>query len=206
VRCAIYYTFQRNNIEIPYPIQIEYQRNEVVEQEAARTVRLARVLRSVELFSTLTDDMQRQLAGMCREVLYGPDQRIVTEGEIGSSAFVIESGSARVTIAGVKEPVAELHTGQYFGEMSLLTGERRTATVSAVDDCRLIEITADAFRAFVLNNSAVLDTLTAEVARRRAESAEARSAAVREGVQVESALSLLTRVRRFLLGSADPMA
>jgi small-conductance mechanosensitive channel/CRP-like cAMP-binding protein len=206
VRCAIYYTFQRNNIEIPYPIQIEYQRDEVVEQEAARIERLAGVLGSVELFSTLTDAMRRQLAAMCREVLYGPDQRIVTEGEIGSSAFVIESGSARVTIAGVKEPVAELQTGQYFGEMSLLTGERRTATVTAIGDCRLIEITADAFRAFVLNNSAVLDTLTAEVARRRAASAEARSAAVLQGVQVESALSLLTRVRRFLLGSADPMA
>ena len=87
-----------------------------------------------------------------------------------------------------------------------MAGERRTATVTAVGDCRLVEITADAFRAFVLNNSAVLDTLTAEVARRRTASAEARSTAAREGVPVESAISLLSRVRRFLLGSADPMA
>jgi len=206
VRCAIYYAFQRSNIEIPYPIQVEYQRDEMVEQEAARTERIAQAFGSVELFATLTDAMRRQLSGMCREVLYGPDQRIVTEGEIGSSAFVIETGSARVTLAGVKEPVAQLRAGQYFGEMSLLTGERRTATVTAIDDCRLIEITADAFRSFVLNNSAILDSLTAEVARRRAASAEARTTAEREKVQIESAMTLLTRVRRFLLGSADPIA
>ena len=206
VRSAIYYAFQRNNIEIPYPIQVEYSRDEVVEQEAARAERLSRALETTELFTPLTEPMRRQLSGMCREVLYGPDQPIVSEGDPGSSAFVILSGTARVTIAGVQGAVAELGPGQYFGEMSLLTGERRTATVSAVDDCRLMEITADAFRAFVLSNTAVLDALTAEVARRRAASAQARDAAARTGAPIESAMSLLTRVRRFLLGAADPMA
>jgi CRP-like cAMP-binding protein len=89
--------------------------------------------------------------------------------------------------------------------MSLLTGERRTATVTAVDDCRLIEITADAFRAFILNNAAVLETLSSEVARRRAASAQARAGAERAVSPAESAVSLLARVRRFLLG-ADPVA
>ena len=206
VRCAIYYAFQRNGIEIPYPIQVEYSRDEVVEQEAARIERLSRAIEGAELLSSLPESMRRQLAGMCREVLYGPGQPIVLEGDVGSSAFIIVSGTARVTLAGVQGAVAELGPGQYFGEMSLLTGERRTATVTAVDDCRLVEITADAFRAFVLHNTAVLDTLSAEVARRRAESAQARDAAARAGLPAETATSLLTRVRRFLLGTADPVS
>jgi CRP-like cAMP-binding protein len=205
VRCAIYYTFQRHRIEIPYPIQIEMSRDEVVEPETTRTDRIARALEPVELFASLDGAMRRQLATMCREALYGPGQLVVSEGDVGSSAFAIVSGNAHVTLAGVPGVVAELGPGQYFGEMSLLTGEKRTATVTAVDDCRLIEITADAFRAFVLNNAAVLENLSSEVARRRAASAQARHGAERSLSAPESAGSLLARVRRFLLG-ADPVA
>lgn len=205
VRCAIYYAFQRNRIEIPYPIQIEMSRDEIVEQETTRLERVHQGLSAADLFRPLSDNMRRQLAAVSREVVYGPDERIVSEGDPGSSAFVIVSGRARVTLAGVQEPVAELGPGQYFGEMSLLTGERRTATVSAIDDCRLIEVTADAFRTFVLTNGGVIESLSAEVARRRTASAEARASA-RAEVALESAASLLVRIRRFLLGAADPVS
>jgi CRP-like cAMP-binding protein len=90
--------------------------------------------------------------------------------------------------------------------MSVLTGEPRTATVSAVGDCRVIEITAEAFRAFVMTNAAVLDTLSADVARQRADSLRAKDAAARSGAPVQNATTLLARVRRFLLGAADPTA
>jgi CRP-like cAMP-binding protein len=97
--------------------------------------------------------------------------------------------------------VAVTETGGYFGEMSLLTGDPRSATVLAVDDCTLVEITADAFRDVVLRNPAVLDTITADVTRRRGELAAAQSAAARMMPSPEAAHSLLARVRRFLLGS-----
>ena len=53
--------------------------------------------------------------------------------------------------------------------MSLLTGAPRTATVTAVTDCDLLEIDADAFRGVVLDEPAILDAVTAAVSARRAE-------------------------------------
>jgi small-conductance mechanosensitive channel/CRP-like cAMP-binding protein len=206
VRCAIYYGFQRDGIEIPYPIQVEYGREEVPEPASVGIERRARMLERAALFATFTDAQREQLAALCREVLHGPGQPIVSEGEPGSSAFVIAFGSAQVTIAGVREPVAVLGPGDYFGEMSLLTGEPRMATVTPVSECRLIEIAAEGFREFVMSNAAVLDVMSAEVTRRRDQSARARSTIVRADAPAESATSLLTRIRQFLLGAGDDSA
>ena len=206
VRCAIYYAFQRDNIEIPFPIQVEIGREDKQEPPSVGVERRARILERAALFATFTEAQRHQLAALCREVLHGPGQPIVSEGDPGSSAFVIGSGTAQVTIDGVREPVAMLGPGDFFGEMSLLTGEPRTATVTPVTECRLVEITADGFREFVMSHAAVLDVMSAEVARRRHESARARSTIVSTRAPIESATSLLTRVRQFLLGVSGPGA
>ena len=206
VRCAIYYAFQRDGIEIPYPIAVEIGREDKKEPASVGLERRAGMLGRAALFAAFTADQRRELAALCTEVLHGVGQPIVIEGAPGSSAFVIVSGTAGVTIDGVREPVAVLGPGNFFGEMSLLTGEPRTATVTPATECRLIEITAEGFRQFVLNNAAVLDVISAEVTRRRDQSARARSTIVRAEASAETASSLLTRIREFLLGSGDNSA
>lgn len=208
VRSAIYYAFQRDGIEIPYPIAVEIGREDTKEDPSVALERRADMLGRAGLFASFTEDQRRELAALCREVLHGAGQPIVREGEAGSSAFVIVTGTANVTIDGVREPVAVLGPGDYFGEMSLLTGEPRTATVTPATECRLIEITAEGFRRFVMNNAAMLDVMSAEVTRRRAQAERARSSIVPVHAPVDSATSLLTRIREFLLGvsprSGDP--
>ena len=98
-------------------------------------------------------------------------------------------GQVRVTIGPDRHEVATIGQGGYFGEMSLLTGDPRTATVSAVSDCRVVEITAAGFREIALQNPAVLDAISADVARRRAELSSARTAAATNAVAVEPAAS-----------------
>jgi len=206
VRCAIYYAFQRDSIEIPYPIAVEIGREDKQEPASVGTERRARMLERVALFASFTEAQRQQLAALCKEVLHGPGQPIVSEGDPGSSAFVIGSGTAHVAIADVREPVAVLGPGDFFGEMSLLTGEPRTATVTPVTECRLVEITAEGFREFVMSNAAVLDVISTEVTRRRAESERARSTMVRTAAPIDSATTLLTRIRQFLLGVSGSSA
>jgi hypothetical protein len=202
VLCGIYYAFSREGIEIPFPIQVEVSREEKVEAEEDRAARLARLLDGVELFAALSADERRELARQSRERLHGSGETIVRQGEPGSSAFVIVSGRVRVTIAPGDQEVAVIDQSGLFGEMSLLTGEPRTATVTALGDCRVVEITAAAFREIVLANPAIVDAVSAEVSRRRAGLELARDAAARTKTVSEPPASFVARVRRFLMGAA----
>ncbi len=199
LRTALYYAFDRRKIEIPFPIQVQYERIEEHESEADRADRIQRVLESAALFGSLSPDERRELAHRTREHLYGTGESIVREGEAGDSAFIVASGQVRVTIGLDRHEVATIGQGGYFGEMSLLTGDPRTATVSASSDCRVVEITAGGFREIALQNPAVLETISADVVRRRAELSSARTAAATNAAAVEPAATLLSRVRRFLL-------
>jgi CRP-like cAMP-binding protein len=93
--------------------------------------------------------------------------------------------------------VAVLSAGQYFGEMSLLTGEARTATVRASGDCQVLEITAEDFRRLILQNPATIDRIGESVAERREGLARARQASAAP-IAHESASSFVSRIRKFL--------
>jgi small-conductance mechanosensitive channel/CRP-like cAMP-binding protein len=202
VRTGIYYAFARAGIEIPFPIQIEYSREEVQESAADRVTRIEALLGGVPIFAPLGRDERCELARRAIERVFGRGEAIVRQGQPGESAFVVASGAVRVVIGPDRHEVAVTQAGGYFGEMSLLTGDPRSATVEALTDCSVVEITADAFRRVVMANPAVLEVISADVARRRAELAAVRDAVAQQSRTTEAPQSLLDRVRRFLLGSA----
>ena len=115
-------------------------------------------IEAVDLFAPLSVVDRAMLAGAARDRLYGAGQTVVRQGEAGDSMFVVGRGSVRVTIRPGATEVATIPAGGYFGEMSLLTGEPRTATVSAITDCVLLEISAADFRRIALAQPAVART------------------------------------------------
>jgi small-conductance mechanosensitive channel/CRP-like cAMP-binding protein len=198
VRSAIFYCFQRHGIDIPWPIQIEYSAEEVPSSVSLRADDIARLLGKVEIFSSLGDAHRQELAATGQEQLYGSGEAIVRQGESGASMFVIESGDVRVTLDGDHE-VARIGAGGFFGEMSLLTGDPRTANVFAVTDVRLVEIAADSFRAIALVQPAVVDAVGHAVIARRAGLDKTRhEAAARASALTEQSNTLVTRIKRFL--------
>jgi len=112
---------------------------------------------------------------------------------------VILSGAVRVTLEPSGQEVARTGAGGYFGEMSVLTGDPRTATVSAVGDVVVLEITADTFRRLASVNPAVVEQISLEVARRREGLEHSREvAAVAAAAIPEARRTFLARVQRFL--------
>jgi CRP-like cAMP-binding protein len=103
-----------------------------------------------------------------------------------------------VTLTNTSGEVARLHDGDFFGEMSLLTGEPRTATVTAATDCRLLEIGVEAFRRVALADPAIVEQVTAAVGTRRAEMHQHRAARTTAAVSAEPPHTFLARVRGFL--------
>ena len=197
IRSAVYYAFGRAGIVIPFPAQVQLSLHDV----APRTLNPAAAeaaLRSVSIFSALSDEQRRELAQITRVGLYAAQEVVVRRGEPGSSMFIVARGAVSVTLEAGGAEVARLGPGDVFGEMSLLTGEPRSATVAAVTDSELLEITAEAFRRFVLDNPAVVDQITAKVAARSAELHERRASDAAAAVATETAQTFLGRVRRFL--------
>jgi CRP-like cAMP-binding protein len=93
--------------------------------------------------------------------------------------------------------VARIEPGGYFGEMSLLTGDPRTATVLAVGDVEVIELGADLFRRLASVEPASIERIAMAAATRRA-GLEAARAAAASGAMAPETATLLSRMKKFL--------
>lgn len=198
VRSNIWYTFKRHNIEIPFPIQVQYERQEEVARTPAAITDAATRLGAIELFATVAPDRRLDLARDANEHLFCAGEAIVRQGDAGSSMFIVLSGRARVTIEPGDREVAVIEPGGFFGEMSMLTGDPRTATVRAIEDTRLLEISAERFRALAIEQPDVLEHITRIVSTRRVELDEVRAAAVASRAAAGAPRTLLARIQKFL--------
>jgi CRP-like cAMP-binding protein len=196
VRTSVYYAFRRRGIEIPYPTQVNFHAPKVAAlvSDADRAI----WIEAVDLFTPLSAADRATLAEASRDRLYGAGQTVVRQGDVGDSMFVVGRGRVRVTILPGATEVATISEGGYIGEMSLLTGQPRTATVSAITDCVLLEISAADFRRVALAQPAVVEQVTAVVAERQAGLLRSRDSATATGATAETRRSFLLKVREFL--------
>jgi quercetin dioxygenase-like cupin family protein len=117
-------------------------------------------LRHVPLFSRMATSELTQVASIAREVTFPAGFRIIQEGEHGDHMFLIVEG--RVLIQRGGTPVKELAPRDFFGEMSIIDGEPRSASVVAQADCLLLRIDQDDFQELLSTyNSAAISALRA---------------------------------------------
>jgi len=123
-------------------------------------------LASVPMFSGCTKKELTTIAKTVRQIEHPAGAAIATEGEPGAGLFVIEEGDCDVTIGG--KLVNQLHAGDFFGEMALLDGGPRTATVTATTDIKLYALTEWVFRGLLVEHPSIaLRTLEAMASRLR---------------------------------------
>jgi small-conductance mechanosensitive channel len=196
LRTSIYYALQRHGIEIPWPISVEYSRPWPQPDVDGRTRKIAGVLSHTDLLAPLSTDLREEIAAGCRLVTFGSGEAIVRQGQPGQSMFVVVSGAVRVVLEPAREEVARIDAGGYFGEMSLLTGEPRSATVLADGDTTVIELSAELFRRLGTTHPAAIEQVAVQTVTRRAELERVRTAAT--GVATVETTTLLARMKKFL--------
>jgi small-conductance mechanosensitive channel/CRP-like cAMP-binding protein len=203
VRTNVWYELKRQGITIPFPI-----RTLRVERKAARPVQedqeeALSILRDEPLFSCLSEEQLNQLVTRARLSTFGRGERVIREGAEGDSMFVLLRGAAEVSISknGSSIPVATLKAPDCFGEMSLLTGERRTATVRAETDCQVMEIGKPVMAEVLRASPDCLERLSELLASRKMETEgvlkEAVSHSQNERKEREYKATFLHRLRTF---------
>src|SRR5271157_4961406 len=150
----IWYAFARNGIEIPVATHAvrmtELPAPPTLESPNGREERRLRLLERVDVFRVLPEPSLRQLAQQGREVIFGRGEVVLRQGDPGQSLFVIDLGEVVISVARDNAPPVEVNRlgpSAFFGEMSLLTGEPRSATVTTAVQSRMLMIDKPAFEA-----------------------------------------------------------
>jgi small-conductance mechanosensitive channel/CRP-like cAMP-binding protein len=204
IRTNIWYALQRHGIRIPYPVRtVQLERPARDKQQEVQTA--ARfILRHQPLFKCLTDEQLDALLPRGKVVHFGRGESIIRQGDNGDSMFIIVAGEANVTAErkGLSRLVAGMKAGDCFGEMSLLTGELRSATVTANSDCEVVEIDKAVLGQSLKESPELLAQLSELLAQRQlntqdAFAAEQSTAAGRPAREAGSANNLAQKLRAF---------
>jgi len=160
------------------------------EVDAAKATREAaardRVIAHNGLFATLPDEDRARLASGLVCVPYTRGEIIARQGTPGDGLVLIESGrvSVRLTVPGTQSDreVTQLEDGDFFGELSLMTGELRQASIIALSDVRAWRLDRRIFHEIVRRRPALAEDVSSILARRRTA-----LEALREGLDEEAA-------------------
>jgi CRP-like cAMP-binding protein len=168
-----------------------------IEPPAATAERRAAALERVGLLELLGPHLLRIVAAESAERVYAAGEQVIRQGDPGASMFVILSGRVEVTVreaAGPPLRLAELTAGDYFGEMSLMTGAPRVATVTALEETPVLEVSKEIFGRALEARPDLVDELGRALHLRMAERAQAVAGVAPTGPEVQD---IFRKIRDF---------
>jgi small-conductance mechanosensitive channel/CRP-like cAMP-binding protein len=206
VRTRIYFALRRAGIPPSIPAHSIF----VTEQEARRKqkseaaiVERTEALKRVELFQSLNDEERHELARRLREAPFVRGEAMTRQGAEAHWLYIITRGDAevRVSVGGnLTEDLATLHAGDFFGEMGMMTGAPRSATVIALSDVECYRVDKDAFHDILRARPEIAEDISTVLARRRVELDAARENLTEEALRArmqEHRGDVLHRIRDF---------
>ena len=198
----VWYALKRHHITIPFPVRdIRHPGMELRRQTTWREKRCKDILSMfdrVSVLSPLSASERSQLASRVTIDIYGQGEYIVRQQEPGDSMYIIFKGSCDVLweiSPGEIRHMAVLNPGDFFGEMSLLTGEPRSASVCAKEDTEVFMIEKSVFSDILSANSGICDYLGEVLATRQKQLAQ-NSSLPSEAESIP--ISIIRKIKSFL--------
>jgi CRP-like cAMP-binding protein len=173
VRTRVFFALRRVGIPLSMPAHAIFVTEDSEERKLEKSRkdldRRQRALAQVELFAMLDADILRRLAERLRYAPFSRGEAMTRQGSEGHWLYMIVEGEAAVRVAkdGVEREVARLGAGSFFGEMSLLTGARRAATVLAVSDVECYRLDKAAFQEVLHARPQIAEGVAAILAQRQ---------------------------------------
>jgi len=207
VRQRIWYAFQRAGISIPFPMRT-VQVHTVTPEAHTETTKLENVRRKasllrVDFLRLLPEESLDRLASLSRTLPFMPGEAIIRQGDPGSELYIVQRGQVAINVGrsethSVAE-LARLGPGEFFGEMSLMTGETRAATVRAFTECELVEVNKDAFQSVIASDPKFVEPITRVLMDRQLAIEENLTARAKRSRTLTEATNqaLLDKIRKF---------
>lgn len=132
--------------------------------------KLYNLLKEVHFLYELSIDEINYLINGLNKIILNKGRTVIRQGDTGDSFFLVAEGKVSVwrkTSAGSKVLLKYLGEGSYFGEMSLLTGERRNATIISEEKTVIYSLSKEKFRHILTNNPAVVESISNVVSSRK---------------------------------------
>jgi small-conductance mechanosensitive channel/CRP-like cAMP-binding protein len=206
IRTRLYFALKRAGIPLSIPAHAIFVTEETEERRADKAEsemrRRLEALSRAEFFHHLSEEDRRRLAKSLRYAPFAASEVMTRQGAEGHWLYIILDGEATVEVEseGFAQQVAKIGAGSFFGEMSLMTGAPRSATVRAVTDVECFRLDKGAFQELVKVRPELAEGVAEVLARRQVE-----LAAVRSGLDAEAKArslaerksDLLGRIRRF---------
>ena len=203
VRVRIYVALKRAGIPLAVPGQTIWVSMDDPQHKERKLQRELEhrmmVLERIEMFAQLSGDDRLRLAEGMRPAPFGRSEVITRQDSAAHWLYVLTKGEVEVRIrgeGGVEKLVARMGAPNVFGEMGVMTGERRTASVIAATEVECYRIDKEVFKSVLRNRPEMVETISGVMARRRVE-----LAAVREGLDAEARKRRVTEERNQLLAS-----
>ncbi|HSE97378.1 MAG TPA: mechanosensitive ion channel family protein [Blastocatellia bacterium] len=188
IRTRIYFALKRANVPLSIPAHSIFVTQESEERKELKHEKdvehRLRALANVELFNPLNEGERRLVAERLLPAPFTKGEAMMRQGTEAHRLYIITMGSATVQLStedGVGKEIATLKAGDFFGEMGLMTGERRSATVTALEDVECYRLDKDAFHDILLNRPEIAEYISHVLARRRME-----YEAARDGLDAEA--------------------
>ncbi|XXT23084.1 mechanosensitive ion channel family protein [Sorangium sp. So ce429] len=205
VRQRIWFAFHRAGISLPVPIRTvrmaEVSPESRERSEADERQRRLQSLRVVDFLAALPPPLLDRLATLSKTCLYMVGEVVIRQGAAGHELFIVQSGEVSVIVGregGSTAEVARLGPGKFFGEMSLMTGEPRSATIQAVSDCELVKVDKAAFQEILAAAPGIAEKITEVlVARQSALDENVSVRRARAGAEEAKTTALLGKIRQF---------
>lgn len=199
IRTALWYALRRHDIAIPYPIQGEYSQEFRPSEDTRPATREA--LKQAVFYPCLTAEQAEAILAAAKCVTFGAGENIITQGAPAGPMYILLSGRAEVLVAagGQITPVAKIGPGECIGEVSVLTGDPRSATVRALGDCQAVEIGKSILAPIAASSPDFLESLSDLLAHRRLqnEGRLAEASGARSERQMDYRAGFLQKLRSF---------
>ena len=197
----LWYALRRHGINIPFPIRdlqhAHIERRYKYQKREQLALQIGTILAKIPLLVPLSGEDREKIAQEATIQDYGAGELIVNQGAPGDSLYIILDGACEVLLereGRASQKMATIYKGDFFGEMSLLTGEARNATVKALEDTTVIRVDKELFSTILASNPDICEQLGAVMAQRQQDLSQD---AIKAQNKLSVQLKLIAKIKAF---------